>query len=130
VVADSRYTFRIDAFDLAGNRTRRDTPILVDRTIKSQSWTPSSFRASAGASSRIDFSLVRKSTVSLAIYRGTTLVRTVWVRKALTAGSYHWTWNGRTAAGVLVSPGLYRAIVTATSWVGVSRSSRPVTVVR
>ena len=130
VVADGRYTFRVDAFDLAGNRTRRDTPILVDRTIKSQSWTVTSFRPSTGASSRIVFSLVRKATVSVAIYQGTTLVRTVWVRKALVAGSYRWTWNGRTAAGALVSPGSYRAIITATSWVGVSRSSRPVTVVR
>jgi flagellar hook assembly protein FlgD len=130
VVADGRYTFRVEAFDRAGNRTLRDTPILVDRTIKSQSWTVTSFRPSAGASSRIAFSLVRKATVSVAIYRGTTLVRRVWVNRPLAPGAYRWTWNGRTAAGALVSPGSYRAIVTATSWVGTSRSARPVTVVR
>jgi flagellar hook assembly protein FlgD len=130
VVPDGRYTFRIDGFDLAGNRTLRDTPVLVDRTIKSQSWSVTSFRPSTGATSRIVFSLSRKATVSVSIYRDTTLVRQVWVRKALAPGAYHWTWNGRTAAGALVSAGSYRAIITATSWIGASRSTRPVTVVR
>jgi spore germination protein YaaH/flagellar hook assembly protein FlgD len=128
VVADGRYTFRIEGFDLAGNQTVRDARILVDRTIRSQSWTASSFRPTAGGSSRIVFSLARKATVTVAIYRGTTLVRNVWVRKTLAPGSYRWTWTGRTAAGALVSPGTYSAVITATSWIGASRSTRSVTV--
>ena len=37
------------------------------------------------------------------------------------AGTYGWTWNGRTAAGALVKPGSYKVVVDATSRIGPSR---------
>jgi len=72
--------------------------------------------------------LVRPATVSVAIYQGPTLVRTIWTNRRFAAGAYGWTWNGRNAAGALVRPGLYTALVTATSSIGTSRASRVVTV--
>jgi hypothetical protein len=59
--------------------------------------------------------------VNVAIYQGATLVRNIWVDRSLAAGSYHWTWNGRTAANRLVAPGHYTAVVIATSWIGTTR---------
>ena len=51
----------------------------------------------------------------MAIYQGSTLVRRIWTGRALAAGTYGWTWNGRTAAGAFVKPGSYRVVVDATS---------------
>jgi hypothetical protein len=128
LVPDGRYTYRIDGYDLAGNRTIRDMTVAVDRTIRSLGWSSSSFRPSSGGSSRIEFGLARAARVTVAIYQGHTLVRSIWVDRSLAAGSYHWTWNGRTAANRLVAPGHYTAVVTATSWIGTSRVIRGVNV--
>jgi flagellar hook assembly protein FlgD len=72
--------------------------------------------------------LRRAATVTVSIYQGSTLVRRIWTNRALTAGTWGWTWNGRTAAGALVKPGTYKAVVDATSWIGWSRFTRTVTV--
>ena len=39
-----------------------------------------------------------------------------------------WTWNGRTATGALLKPGTYRAVITATSWIGSSTMTRTIVV--
>ncbi len=127
-VPDGRYKFRVDGRDVAGNLTTLDAPVSVDRTIRSLGWTASSFRPSSGGSSRIAFTLGRKATVSVAIYRGSTLIRTVWTNRALAAGAYHWSWNGRTATGARVPSGTYRAVLSATSWIGPSSASSTVAV--
>jgi flagellar hook assembly protein FlgD len=123
-VADGRYTFRVAGLDRAGNRTIRDLVVRVDRTIRSVTWSRSSFAPKAGQHARVTFSLKRSANVTVAILAGPTVVRTVWTAKTLGSGSYGWTWNGRTAAGALVKPGTYRVVVTATSWVGTSTFSR------
>ena len=126
--ADGRYRYRVDAYDAAGNRTTRDLAINVDRTIASVAWTPGSFDPRAGQTSRLGFRLIRSATVTVAIYQGTTLIRSIWTSRALLATTYRWTWDGKTASGVRVKPGTYSAVVTATSWVGLSRLSLAVTV--
>jgi spore germination protein YaaH/flagellar hook assembly protein FlgD len=128
MVPDGRYTYRLDGYDLAGNRTIRDMTVGVDRTVRSLRWSSASFRPSSGGTSRIEFALARAAHVKVAIYLGHTLVRTVAADWSLAAGSYHWTWNGRTAAKVLVAPGHYTAVVTATSWIGTTRVIGGVTV--
>jgi spore germination protein YaaH/flagellar hook assembly protein FlgD len=128
VVADGRYTLRVTGLDRAGNHTSRYLGITVDRTIKALTWARSSFTPRAGAKDRFTMVLRRPATVTVAIYQGSTLVRTIWSGRRLTAGSYGWTWNGKTAAGAYVRPGSYKVVVKATSSIGWSRFARSVTV--
>jgi len=54
----------------------------------------------------------------MAVYQGDTLIRKVWTDKALTSGTYGWTWNGKTSSGAYAKPGTYRVLVTAASAYG------------
>ncbi len=128
IVADGKYTFRVAGLDRAGNRTIRDIPVTVDRTIRSVVWSRSSFAPKAGQRARVTFALRRAAAVTLSIVQGTTVVRTIWTAKPLGAGSHGWTWNGRTASGALVRPGTYRVVVQARSSVGTSSFSRDIVV--
>jgi flagellar hook assembly protein FlgD len=127
-VADGRYTFRVAGLDRAGNRTIRDIRVTVDRTIRSVSWSRGSFAPKAGQHARVTFALRRAATVTVSIQQGSTVVRAIWTAKSLSAGSYGWTWNGRTASGALVKPGTYRVVVRASSWIGTSWFSRDIVV--
>jgi flagellar hook assembly protein FlgD len=129
MVADDRYTFQVDGLDRAGNRTVSQRTVGVDRTIRSISWSRVSFVPRAGQTDRMTLSLSRSATVTVSIYQGATLVRSIWTRRTFAAGSYVWTWNGRTSAGALARPGPSTAVVDATSWIGSSRSTRVVTVI-
>ena len=62
--------------------------------------------------------------MTMAIYQGSTLIRRVWTDKALTSGSYRWTWNGKTSAGAYVKPGTYGIRVTAKSAYGTTWLTR------
>jgi spore germination protein YaaH/flagellar hook assembly protein FlgD len=128
IVPDGRYIFRIDGRDAAGNRTVVDRPVLVDRTIKAVRWTRGSFDPRGRETSRAVISVRRSARITVAIYRGTTLVRAIWSDKAVKAGTVGWSWNGRTSAGAYVKPGTYRIIVTANSKYGTTRFGRSVTV--
>ena len=73
--------------------------------------------------------LRRPATVTVAIYQGSTLVRTIWTGRRLadrdaTAGRG----TARPRPGRSSSPGTYRVVVEATSSIGASRFSRGVTV--
>ncbi len=127
-VADGRYTFRVWALDRAGNSSLRDLTVRVDRTIRSLTWSRSSFIAAAGQKARVSFVLGRPATVTVSIYRGDTMVRGVWKDRPLAGGSYAWTWNGRTTSGALMKAGTYRVVVTAVSWIGSSTMTRTIVV--
>ncbi len=128
IVKDGIYSFRLDGVDSAGNGTVQLTPVLVDRTIVDITWASRSFTPRLGQTDRLSLKLLRAATVSVSIYRGKTLVRRAWIDKALTRGTWTWSWNGRNGQRELVEPGVYTASVTATSPVGVSRLTRTVTV--
>ena len=128
VVPDGRYTYRVDGRDKGGNRTVVDRRILVDRTIRSVRWSSASFDPRAGGRSRASIVLRRPAVITVAIYRGTTLVKKVWTNKSLLAGTYTHTWDGRNASRALVAPGTYRILVTATSRIGTTSYSRNVVV--
>jgi len=127
IVADGRYTLRVGGSDRAGNPTVSQMIVRVDRTIRSVTWSRSSFVPKSGQTDRMTFVLRRSANVAVSIYQGSTLVRRVWA-KSLGAGTYGWTWNGRNASGALVKPGTYKAVVEATSWIGWSVYTRSVTV--
>ncbi len=115
VVPDGRYTFRVWGLDRAGNGSIRDLTVRVDRTIRSVTWSRSSFVPAAAQTARVSFVLARAAVVTMSIYQGDTLVRGIWRNGSFAAGTYGWTWNGRTTAGKLAKPGTYRVVVTATS---------------
>ena len=127
-VPDGRYTFRVAGLDRAGNRTIRDLAVTVDRTIRTVTWSRSSFAPKAGQHARLAFTLGRSAHVTVTILQGATVVRSIWTAKPFGAGSHGWTWNGRTASGALVKPGTYRVVVHAVSSVGTSSFSRNVVV--
>ena len=127
-VADGVYSFRLDGIDAAGNGTVQQMPVLVDRTIANITWARSSFKPRLGQKDQLALKLTRAATVSVSIYRGKTLVRRIWVDKPMEAGTWTWSWNGRNGHKELVEPGVYTAAVSATSWIGVSRLTRTVTV--
>jgi flagellar hook assembly protein FlgD len=126
VVADGRYTFRVWGLDRAENGSIRDLTVRVDRTIRSVTWSKPSFIAAALQTSKVSFVLARPAKVTISIYGGETVVRGIWRDRSLTAGTYAWTWNGRTSSGKLLKPGTYRAVVTAVSSIGSSTFTRTV----
>ncbi|MBI3749895.1 MAG: hypothetical protein HY262_13785 [Chloroflexi bacterium] len=127
-VRDGTYTFRLDGVDPGANGTVQQLPILVDRTIGSITWAMPSFRPKGGQTDRLSFRLTRAATVAVSIYQGKTLIRRIWIDRAVAAGSFSWSWNGRNGHRELVPPGVYTASIAATSAIGVSRLTRTVTV--
>jgi flagellar hook assembly protein FlgD len=128
VVKDGRYTYQVDGRDPAGNRTVSNSTVLVDRTIRSIRWTDGSFDPRGGQRSQLRIDIRRAAALTVKIYRGSTLIRTVWTNRSSATGVHAWNWNGRTAAGAYVAPGRYRVVVWARSWVGSTWSARTVVV--
>ena len=107
--------FRVDGLDPAGNRTVRDLPVRVDRTIRSVTWSRAVVRARGPA---------RRTASSFGLSRPADRHRRdlpghdarphgSGPTAPLAAGTYGWTWDGRTATGALVKPGTYRVVVDA-----------------
>ena len=132
VVPDGTYAFRVAGRDAAGNLAVRSASIVVDRTLSTVRWSRSAFYPQDGdaiaPNARLSFSLKRTAAVSVGIYSGSTLVRTIWTDRSLAAGPHGWTWDGRDALGALVPRGAYIARVTTRSWVGTSVVSRAILV--
>ena len=127
-VRDGTYTFRLDGVDPGANGTVLQLPIVVDRTIGSITWATASFKPQRRQTDRLSFSLTRPASVAVSIYQGKTLVRRIWVDRAVAAASFNWSWNGRNGHRELVQPGVYTASIAATSAIGVSHLTRTVTV--
>lgn len=128
IVADGRYTFRVIGLDGAGNRTVRDRPFIVDRTITAVRWDRTTFRPAAKQTARATIRLARSAVVSVRILRGQKVIAKGWTNRSLRAGSTAWTWTGRTTAGKLAPAGAYVIEVTATSRIGLTRYRAAITV--
>jgi spore germination protein YaaH/flagellar hook assembly protein FlgD len=129
-VPDGVYTFRVTGRDAAGNLAARTVSVVVDRTLYGVRWSRVAFFPQDGdglvARDAVSFTLKRGAAVTLGIYQGSTLVRSVWTNKAFAAGTFSWTWDGRAAGGAFVPRGTYQVRVSARSWVGTSVVSRSV----
>ena len=126
---DGRYVFRVDVADAAGNHTIRSVAVVVDRTAGSLTWAPGLFFPQDGdafaPAARVSFVLGRTATTTLRIYdQSGAYVRTAWAARTLAAGTRSWTWDGRTPGGTFAARGWYRAVLTATSWLGTTTLSR------
>ena len=64
------YVYRVNVRDRAGNLRIVDTSVLLDDTIKTGQWSPTSFDPRAGETSKLTVTLRRSATVSAAIYSG------------------------------------------------------------
>ncbi len=124
LLPDGRYTYRVNGRDRAGNLRIVDRRILIDRSIKVHKWSDYSFDPRDGKTSRLTVSLLRSARVTATIYLGSSKVRTIWSGKSLKAGTFGWTWNGKTSAGSYVKPGTYAVVVLATSKYGTTRWTR------
>jgi flagellar hook assembly protein FlgD len=131
-VPDGTYAFRVLGRDAAGNLATTSAAIVVDRTLSTVRWDRAAFFPQDGDAltpvARVSFTLVRAASVTVGIYSGSTLIRTVWTGRALAAGPHSWSWDGRDATGAFVARGTYQVRVTARSWVGTSVQSRAVLV--
>ncbi|MEO5940883.1 MAG: FlgD immunoglobulin-like domain containing protein, partial [Candidatus Limnocylindrales bacterium] len=129
-VADGRYTFRVAGRDAAGNLTVAAASVAVDRTLSAVRWNRPAFYPQDGdglvPTAAIAYSMKRSAFVSIGIYSGASLIRSVLVERALGAGSHGWTWDGRNANGVFVARGTYTARVTARTAIGTSLIVRPI----
>lgn len=130
LVGDGAYAFRVSGRDAAGNAAVRATRVVVDRTLSTVRWSASGFFPQDGdaiaAASRATFKLSRSAVVSVGIYQGTKLVRTVWTRRSLAVGTWGWVWNGKTNTGAYAPRGRYEVRVTATSKLGTAVIGRTV----
>jgi PKD repeat protein len=55
-------------------------------------------------------------------------IRSAWSGRSLRAGTWSWTWNGRMAGGAYAPRGVYRAVLTARSYLGTTTLTRYITV--
>ena len=122
-VADGLYYFSIDVSDRSLNRTYQEIAFSVDRTAGHLAWSPALFfphDADAYAkTSKASFRLGRSAATTLRVYSvAGAYVKSAWVNRTLAAGAWGWTWDGRDGRGARVPRGWYRAVLTATSWVG------------
>ncbi len=128
---DGAYQFKVAGRDPAGNLAGASTSIMVDRTLAAVRWSRSFYPQDGDSLARdanFTFGLSRPATVSLGIYAGSTLIRTVWTNLVIPAGVAGWRWDGRTAAGAFVTPGTYTARMTARTGLGTTTISRDVRV--
>jgi spore germination protein YaaH/flagellar hook assembly protein FlgD len=133
MVRDGLYYFSIDVSDRAFNRTVQEAAIYVDRTAGHLAWSPGIFfphDADAYAkSTKVSFRLGRTAATTLRIYtQANGYVKTAWVGRTLAAGTWRYTWSGLDGKGVRVPRGWYRAVLTATSWVGTTTLTKLVLV--
>ena len=132
MVPDGAYVVRVSARDAAGNGITRDVGIRLDRTLRGVVTSASRFYPHDGdrlaPSTRLTYTLTRQATVTLAVYRGSTLIRTLYANKVRPAGAYGSSWNGTTAAGAFVPRGSYTMRLVATSAAGTTIATRSVLV--
>jgi spore germination protein YaaH/flagellar hook assembly protein FlgD len=128
VVPDGQYTLRVAGIDAAANPTVRTLGVNVDRTIRSVAWGRTAFTPRVGQKDRFTVAVGRHARLGAAIYQGSTLVRQIWTSQPVDAGTYGWTWDGRTSSGAFAAPGTYSVVVHAISAIGGSWFGRTVVV--
>jgi flagellar hook assembly protein FlgD len=126
VLPDGRYTYRVNGRDAAGNLRIVDRKILLDRTLKSHTWSDYAFDPRAGQTSRLTVSLRRSASLTVSIYAGSTRIKRIWLAKTMATGNHGWTWNGRKSDGTYAKAGTYHVVVLATSKYGTTRWTRSV----
>jgi flagellar hook assembly protein FlgD len=120
-VPDGEYTIRFTARDAAGTngvgaaRTVRAIGFLKSVTTSAKVFYPHDNDRFAGTTT-LAFTLTKPATVTWTIRNAANeIVVTHLADAALGAGTQTWTWNGRTAEGVLLGRGVYTSYVSAST---------------
>ncbi|MFH1148749.1 MAG: right-handed parallel beta-helix repeat-containing protein, partial [Pseudomonadota bacterium] len=130
------YVIRLTVTDLAGNVTTKDRQIKIDNIalyVPDQSHhgqvSPAFISPARGEQAGISYTTDRTCRVTVDFYKDTAELidnGVVWgavripgaravssiVREDRAAGKYTETWNGRTAGGECLEPGVYRYVIT------------------
>jgi flagellar hook assembly protein FlgD len=120
-VPDGLYTVRLTPRDRAGNGgVTHERKVAVYGALSAVSTSVGQFYPQDGdrfaATTDLSFSLARTATVTWRITnRDGTPVLTRYERTSLPAGKYTFRWDGKTAAGQPVPPGMYTSSVYATN---------------
>jgi flagellar hook assembly protein FlgD len=132
IAPDGRYQIDLVARDKAGNvSVHADGTVDVYGALTAVQRVPVKFFPQDGdsirPSSTLTFRLLRPASVTVrAIAANGTVVRTRYTAKALAAGTYTWTWDGRRSDGTYVAQGAYRFEVYATNGQGSERQTESV----
>ncbi len=132
-VADGDYTVELVPTDAAGNRGAAETaPVRVYTPLRAVALATPVFYPSDhdqyALTIRLPFVLDTAATVTWQIVDGAGVpVRTIRDAEALVPGSYSFSWDGRTDAGVAAPRGTYRSVVTATDGSATARIAASVT---
>ncbi|WP_139892164.1 S8 family serine peptidase [Bacillus sp. D386] len=107
-VTEGIYVFQYELKDLIGNK----------KTIKSKTFNLEDHRANfvSGKGTKnitgntdvaIPYTLIKASSVSINVYKGSTLVKTILKDEDQKAGSYDFSWNGTNSNGEYIGDGVY-----------------------
>jgi flagellar hook assembly protein FlgD len=129
---DGVYRFRVELRDPAGNTGSGSVPVTVDRTLASPSAAPSVFSPNGDGvrdSSSLSFTLSRKASVALSISLNGRQVRRFSLG-SLAPGRHAAEWDGKAGDGSAAASGFYRFVADASSTLGRSAASEPLTLDR
>ncbi len=127
-LADGRYTVELEATSGAEQATRT-LRVVIDRTLGSLTARPTLFSPNGDLrrdTAAIAFMLAHPAAVQVRIFRGSRFVTTL-LSKTLAAGSQSLEWNGR-RHGRVVADASYRAVVTATTGLGIRTLAASLTI--
>lgn len=129
---NGQYTFRIRAFDLAGNMTETVIPVMIDNLSILNAVADAVFFDPTTESARVRFDLTRSADVvmdvcrveasigllgdAMAVTQTNRVLRRVTSR--LAGGSHSFTWDGTDLAGNPVTNGIYGFVIRATGELG------------
>jgi flagellar hook assembly protein FlgD len=134
IVPDGLYRLSLTPKDPAGNVGKTvSISARVLTTLMAPSRSTPAINVADGdalaASVRFGVTLTHDAKVSWKIVNASgTTVRTHLTSQAEQAGTMHWTWYGKDAAGISVPNGWYRSVITATTANGTMRYVRDVAV--
>ncbi len=129
---EGAYRFRVELRDPAGNTGSGTVPVTVDRTLASPAAAPGVFSPNGDGvrdTSTLSFTLSRKATVTMSITLSGRQVRRLPLG-SLAPGRQTAAWDGKAGDGSAAVSGFYRFVVEASSALGRSEVSGPLTLDR
>ena len=125
-VPDGRYRLNVAVLDAAGNAASRSWVVVVDGTAPVVNGRAVPAAVSPNGDGIADATVLRwttgeRASASVAIYRGSKLVRTLGSRAPATSGALRW--DGRGRAGATLPDGTYQARTTVEDAAGNRRTS-------
>lgn len=123
---DGQYRFDVERRDAAGNIARRGIRVTLDRTLGFPKAIPMTLSPNGDGrrdTTELAFKLARRATVTLSVWQGSTLARTLDLG-TLDAGTRTTTWDGTNDAGEYLPSGRPVFTVTAVSTLGESSVSK------